>query len=308
MTDRLIKVATRSFSQHPTLRSELLQAFPAAEFNEDGKRYIGDELVAYLTGAAGAIISLEPITDDVLARCPDLRIVSKFGVGLDGIDQDACRNRQVSLGWTGGVNKRGVAEMALGFMLGMVHNIILTGNQLREGIWNKDGGRLMTERTVGIIGVGHVGKELVELLRPFNCRILVNDIVDQADYYRENGLVAVDKAQIFAESDFVTVHTPLSDDTRGMIGASVLAAMKESAYLINTARGGIVDQAALKVALADGEIAGAALDVFEEEPCDDLELLRLPNFYATPHIAGNAEESVLAMGRSAIKHLCNFFD
>ena len=129
-----------------------------------------------------------------------------------------------------------------------------------------------------------MGKEVVRLLAPYGCRILANDIVEQAGYFAENGLIAASKEEIRAEADFVTIHTPLTGETRGMVDEAFLAAMKPEAYLVNTARGGIVDQAALKRALTDGAIAGAALDVFEEEPCGDLEFLSLPNlFFDAPY-------------------------
>ena len=183
MAEPLIKVAARSFSKHPVLRSELLAAFPNTVFNEEGARFDGDELIGYLAGADGAVIGLEPITDAVLGRLPGPADRLEIRVGLDGIDQEACARRQVAVRWTPGLNKRGVAEMALCFMLGMARNIFVSHQQVRDGNWDKDGGTLFSGRTVGIIGVGHIGKELVGLLRPFGCTILANDIIDQADYY-----------------------------------------------------------------------------------------------------------------------------
>ena len=166
----------------------------------------------------------------------------------------------------------------------------------------------MTGKTVGIIGVGFIGKDLIDLLKPFDCRILVNDIVDQTEYYQANGVEERTKDEIFKESDIVTVHTPLDDSTRGMINQGALGKMKASAFLINAARGGLVVQQDLKQALMNNEIAGTALDVFEEEPCLDEEFLHLPNLYCTPHTGGSAAESILAMGRSAIYHLVNYFN
>ncbi|MDA0240290.1 MAG: phosphoglycerate dehydrogenase [Proteobacteria bacterium] len=307
MSETLIKVATRSFSAHPVLRDELIAGFPRAAFNEEGIGFAGDALVDYLSGAEGAIIGLESMTDDVLAALPDLKIISKFGVGLDSIDQEACARRGVKIGWTPGLNKRGVAEMAVCFMIGLARNIFRAHQQLIDGNWAKNGGRLLQGCTVGIIGVGHIGKELVQLLAPFGCKILVNDIVDQSAFYREHGLTEASKAEIYAKADIISVHVPLDDNTRGFINADVFSAMKSDAYFINTARGGLVVQDDLKLALINGEIAGAAIDVFDSEPCDDLEFIRLPNLMSTPHTAGNADESVLAMGRSSINHLSNFF-
>jgi phosphoglycerate dehydrogenase-like enzyme len=201
-----------------------------------------------------------------------------------------------------------VAEMTLCFMIGLCRHIFFSERALlKTDDWTKNGGTQLSERTIGIVGVGFVGKDLIELLKPFNCRILVNDILDQRDYYRSVGVTPASKEQIWAEADVVTIHTPLDAATRGMIDLSVFRQMKRSAYFINAARGPVVNQADLKKALKDGLIAGAAIDVFETEPCDDAELLALPNLYCTPHTGGSAEESVLAMGRSAIAHLVQFF-
>lgn len=304
----MIKVTSRSFSQHPVLRRELLAKFPAAVFNDSGPALVDGRLIDFLKGAEGAIVSLEPITDAVLAGLPDLRIIAKYGVGIDNLDAEAMKRRGVALGWTGGLNKRGVAEMTLCFMIGLCRHILFSERELiRAKDWTKNGGTQLSGRTVGIVGVGFVGKDLIELLKPFGCRILANDILDQRDYYESVGVTAASKEQIWAEADVVTVHTPLDETTRGMIDLLVFRQMKKSAYFINAARGPIVKQADLKRALKDGLIAGAAIDVFEAEPCDDAELMALPNLYCTPHTGGSADESILAMGRSAISHLAQIF-
>ena len=308
MTGPVVKVASRSFSKHPVLRREITDAFADVVFNESGATLSGEALVDFFGGAEGAVIGLEPITGALLDQCPELKIVSKYGVGLDSVDQDACRARGVAVGWTGGVNRRGVAEMALCLMIGLMRGILFSERRLRgEQNWDKDGGTQLSGHTVGIIGVGFVGKELVDLLRPFDCRILVNDIIDQADYYADNGLIEAAKEEIFEEADIITVHTPLDASTQGMIDMGMLRRMKESAFLINVARGGIVKQDDLKAALQGNWIAGAALDVFDVEPCEDVNFLTLPNLYCTPHTGGSAEESILAMGRSAIAHLVDHF-
>jgi phosphoglycerate dehydrogenase-like enzyme len=303
-----IKVVSRSFSSHPILRRELLELFPSAILNDKGANFEGAALVDFLKECDGAIVSLEPVDDTLLAQLPALRIIAKYGVGIDNLDVDAMARRDVALGWTGGLNKRGVAEMTLGFMLGLCRNLFFAHRDLRENNdWTKRGGFQLTGRTVGIIGVGFVGRDLIELLKPFNCRILVNDVVEQTAYYEANGLIEASKDRIYAEADIVTVHTPLDGMTRGMIDLDVFRKMKRTAYLINAARGPIVVQSDLKRALTEGMIAGAALDVFEIEPCDDPKFMALPNLYCTPHTGGSADESILAMGRSAIAHLASFF-
>ena len=309
MVGTVIKVTSKSFSSHPVLRQELLAAFPDAIFNDQGRGYTEEELIDYFDGAEGVIVGLEPITDPVLSARPNLKIVSKYGVGLDNVDQEACVNRQVQVGWTGGVNRRGVAEMALCYMIGLSRHIFFSSRGLREDQdWTKFGGADLSGRTVGIVGIGYIGKEVISLLKPFGCEILVNDVLDQTDYYKQAGVTEASKDEIYANADIVSVHTPLDDSTRKMINAGVIQTMKDDAYFINVARGGIVDQAALKSALMAGQIAGAAIDVFEVEPSDDEEFLTLPNLFCTPHTGGSSAESILAMGRSSISHLVNYFN
>ncbi len=307
MSTPKIVVTSPSFSKHPLLRQELTESFPEVRFNDKGVGLEGAELARFLEGAEGAVVGLEPVDGALLDACPELRIVAKYGVGLDNLDQDAMGRRHVAIGWTGGVNRRSVAELALCYMIGLCRNVFFTSNRLRNGQWLKEGGFQLTGRTVGIIGVGNAGKEVARLLSPFHCRLLANDILSQDDYYREHGLESALKETIYKEADIITLHVPLTEKTRHLINRETLNRMKPSAFLINTSRGEVVNNSDLKEALTEGRIAGAALDVFEEEPPKDLAFLSLPNFVATPHIGGNADEAILAMGRSAIQHLRRFF-
>jgi D-3-phosphoglycerate dehydrogenase len=302
-----IVVPSISFSRDQYLKETLLRAFPNTVFNTRGIRLLGESLREFLEDADGAIVGAELIDDVILANCPRLKIISKYGVGLDNIDQSACEKFGVTIGWTGGTNRLSVAEQTLGFMLSLVRNLYQSSFLLKSGQWVKAGGFQLSGKTVGIIGVGCVGKELVRLLQPFNCSILVNDILDQTDYYKAHDLIECSKERIFSDSDIVTIHTPLTEQTGYLIDKTALSRMKRTAFLINTSRGSVVRQNDLKEALQQGSIAGAALDVFEEEPSTDHELLCLPNLFCTPHIGGNAAEAVRAMGLSAIEHLKAFY-
>jgi phosphoglycerate dehydrogenase-like enzyme len=303
-----VKVSTLAFSNNQYLVNALLMEFPDAEVNTLGVRMKDDALIDYFADADGAIVGLESVTAEFLDKLPKLRIIAKYGVGLDNIDLEACKERKVNIGWTGGVNKRSVAEMALGFMLALSRNLYVTSNQLKQLHWNKNGGVQLTRKTIGIIGLGHIGKELVTLLKPFKCRILVNDIEDVSEFATSHELVSVTKDELYTQSDIISIHTPFTDSTTDLINANVFAKMKSNAFLINTARGGIVNETDLKYALENNIIAGAALDVYETEPPVSKELLSLPNLICTPHTGGNSYEAVVAMGMSAISHLVNFRD
>lgn len=303
-----IGVTTVAFSKNQKLVEKLSGAgFGQVKFNERGLRFTRTELIEYLSDCDGAIIGLDKVDQSLLEELPNLKVISKYGVGLDNIDLEACKDRGVSVVHTQGVNKRSVSEMALGFMLMLSRNLYITSNQLKNGVWNKSGGQQLSNKTVGIIGVGHIGKDLISLLRSFDCHILVNDIVDQSDYYNANNLREVSKQELFEQSDIISIHTPLNVETKNLINKDSIGSMKPSAFILNTARGGIVNQSDLKDALTKNIIAGAAMDAYEVEPPEDKDLLALPNFINTPHIGGNAYEAVMGMGRSAITNLIEYY-
>lgn len=298
-----IAVCSRSFSRHPVLRSELKARYQDVTFNDAGIQLKGDQLVEFLSGHEKAIVALEIIDADVLSRLPELRVISKFGVGLDMLDFAAMRKNAVRLGYTPGVNKRAVSELVVAFAIIMLRKVPAANLEVREGVWRQHQGRLLSGKTIGIIGCGPVGKDVALLLKAFGCEVLVNDVVDPSEFCREHHLAAEELDELLRKSDVVTVHTPLNDSSRNLLNAEKLALMKPEAILINLARGGLVDEQALKAMLLDGRLAGAAFDVFAQEPPNDPELVKLPNFFATPHIGGSAEEAVLAMGRAAIEGL-----
>lgn len=302
-----VGVTTVAFSKDEELIRELNSVgFKEVLTNKPKRRFTQDELIDFLNRCDVAIVGLDKITEEVLSQVNGLKAIAKYGVGLDNIDFEACEKHNVQVLHTQGVNKRSVAEQALGCMLMLSRNLFVTANDLKKGNWNKSGGTQVSGKTVGIIGVGHIGKDLVQLLKPFGCRILVNDIIDQTAYYEENGLIEVTKDELFRQSDIITLHTPLTLELTGLINEETLSMMKPNAIVINTARGGIVDQDALKWALQNNVIAGAAIDAYVVEPPSDREFVEIPNLVATPHIGGNAKEAVHAMGMAAIHNITAF--
>lgn len=302
-----IVATSPSFSTNKILQKKIYSFSPNAKLNLNKIRFQRDDLIDYIKDANGIIVGLEVIDDYVLSKCPNLKIISKYGVGLNNIDLEACKKRNIAIGWSGGVNKLSVAEMTLGYMLMLCRNLFTTSNELKNRIWNKSGGFELSGKKIGIIGVGYIGKEVVRLLKPFNCEIYVNDIINQDEYYRKNNLIKTSKEDIFKNCDIVTIHTPYDDTTKNMVNLDVLKTMQNSSFIINSARGGIINEDNLKYALKNGIIAGAAIDAYVDEPPIDYELLELPNLICTPHIGGNSKEAVEAMGLSAIKHLVEFF-
>lgn len=299
-----VAVCSRSFSRHPILRRELIAQYPNATFNDAGVSLLGDVLIDFLSGHDKAVIALERIDADVLVALPDLRVISKYGVGFDGIDLHALINRGVELGWTGGVNRTSVAELVIGLAISLLRLVPQANAEVRAGNWKQAVGRQLSARTFGIVGCGHVGKELARMLRAgFGCEVLLNDIEDRTDFVREVGAAQVDLPTLLNRADVISLHLPLEVTTRGLFDAATLAQMRPDAILINTARGGLVDEVALERALRAGFLAGAGFDVFAVEPPEDKALIGLPNVIVTPHIGGSAEEAILAMGRAAIDGL-----
>jgi D-3-phosphoglycerate dehydrogenase len=298
-----VAVAARSFVRNPALRAELLAKYPDAIFADGTTALDGDALVALLAGHERAIVGLERVDDEVLSRLPALRVISKYGVGLDGIDLDALARRGIRLGWTRGVNRRSVAELTLAFALALLHRVPECSGALAHGEWQKLVGRELTGKTVGIIGCGSVGQDLVLLLAPFHCRVLAHDIRDYPEFFAAHAVERVTMDDLLRRSDVVTLHVPLDGSTQGMIGARELAMMRAGSCFINAARGGLVDEDALADALSSGHLAGAACDVFQIEPDAHPRLLAQPTFLGTPHIGASAQEAQLAMGRAAIDGL-----
>lgn len=298
-----VAVTSKSFSKNEILIEEFKKNFNEIKLNHSSKKLTDEELIDFLKDCDGAIIALEEFNKKVIDNLPNIKAVSKFGVGLNNIDIEYAKSRNIKIGWEKGVNKQSVAEMTLGFMLMLIRNLYVTSNLLSNGIWQKNGGYSLYNKTIGIIGIGNIGQELINLLKAFNCTILVNDVINQDEYYKKHNLKEVSKEEIFRHSDIITIHTPLNEQTNNLININTLQLMKKSAFLINTARGEIINLNDLKLALKTNLIAGAAIDVYHEEPPKDLELLGLPNLICTPHIGGNSEEAILAMGRSAIKQL-----
>jgi len=298
-----VAVASRSFSKHPVLRAELSARFPQVTFNDAGASLSGRALIDFLKDHDAAVTALERIDDALLTALPRLRVIGKYGVGLDMIDFAALRRHGVRLGWTGGVNRRSVAELVIAFAIALLRHVPKGNAEIKAGTWRQLIGRQLSDRTVGIVGCGHVGKELAVLLGAFGCRLLAHDIRDFPDFHAAHGIEAVGLERLLGEADVVSLHLPLDATTRDILSADRLALMRPDAILINAARGGLVDEAALKAMLKEGRLAGAAFDVFQTEPPDDAELIGLPNFLCTPHVGGSAEEAVLAMGRAAIAGL-----
>ena len=301
--NEVIAVCSRSFSRDTYLRNELLRIYPDVKFNDEGVSLEGAELINFLKGCTAAIVGLEVINREVLIALPELQVVSKFGVGLDSIDLIAMRDLRRRLGWTPGINRRSVSELVVALTLNLLRNVTLQNNEVVNGKWRQITGKTLSGKTVGIIGCNNIGKDLIQLLKNWDCKILAYDIAPDQELNSGGYVHYVPLETLLETSDVVSLHLPLNSSTRNILSSEKLGLLQRNSVLINTSRGGLVDESALRDLLVRGELAGAAFDVFEYEPAQDKELLGLPNFLATPHIGGSTIESIRAMGVAAIEGL-----
>jgi len=255
------------------------------------------DILAYAGQFDGTICGDDRYTARVIEAClPRLKVISKWGTGIDSIDQQAARHYGVMVGNTPNAFTMPVADTIMGYMLAFVRRLPWMDSAMKSGVWQKIPGSTLSECTLGVIGVGNIGKAVIRRARGFGMHLLGNDIIEiQPDFIRENGVEMTDLDDLLARSDFVSVNCDLNPTSLHLINAQTLSKMKPTAVLINTARGPIVDEASLGKALQDGMIAGAALDVFEHEPLPaSSPLLKLENVMLAPH---NANSSPMAWER-----------
>lgn len=258
-----------------------------------------EELSVLLAGVVGAIVSTDPFTSAVISAHPELQIIARVGVGYDSVDIRAATVCGVMVTTTTGANETTVADHTLALMLSAARRIAEHDRNVKSRQWLRTGPLTswqLTGRTVGLVGYGAIGRLVADRLRGFAVRIIASDPVFHGDAEVE----AVSLDELLALSDFVSIHTPLLSSTRGLIGSREIALMKRSAILVNTGRGGIVDEVALADALREGRLRYAGVDVFEREPPAASPLLDLSNTVLSPHIAGLSESSVIEMVERAV--------
>lgn len=275
-----------------------------SRFSEHRNEITPDQLAEY----HAALVLTPKVTANSLVGCENLLAISRFGVGYDSVDVEACTANNVLVTITPGAVDRPVAEATIGWMLALTHRVLQKDRLVRTGCWDDRSqymGCELRDRTLGVIGLGGIGRKLVQLLQGFGMRQpIAYDPFAAPEVLVESGVRKVDLEELLATADFVSLHCPLNQQTRGLIGAEQLALMKPDAYLLNLARGGIVDEDALYDALANEQIAGAALDCFETEPVVQPHRLgELNNVLLAPHSIAWTNELFRDIGRTACQSL-----
>lgn len=292
---------------------EFIRKYAESKGLKAEKKYVyhsaPEEFEREVKGYPAVLVGGEKYTDEILNSLKDsLKILTRFGVGYDNIDYRSARKYNIAVSNTPGGNSAGVADQAMMFMLALGRATCRYDRQIRQNCWDKTiETHELIGKTVGLIGFGHIARLLRQYLSGFECRVLVmDDYVDDATMDQHH-VIRATMDEIAEQSDYISLHVPLTDATRGMIDRAFLQRMKKTAYLINTCRGEVVKEADLTEALQRGEIAGAGLDVLEKEPSDaDNPLFQMDQVILSPHVSFNTKESNERTAQMAIDEIAEY--
>lgn len=295
-----ILITPRSFNKAKDKAEEILKDYEEIEIveNNTGRTLNEDEMLELCSDIDGIIVGIDPMNEKVLKNAKNLKAISKYGAGLDNIDLDIAKELGIEVDRAVATNAMSVAEVAVGLMFAIARGIVPAAHSVKNGGWDRgdSAGRELYGKTVGIVGLGAIGREVARMSKGIGMNILGYDpYLNDKDLIDQYEISMMELDDLFKKSDFITLHSPLTDETEHMVNKETLSIMKPSAYLINTSRGGLVDEEALYDALINGIIAGAAQDVFSKEPAGEHKLLTLSNFVLTPHIGAYTEEATERM-------------
>ena len=272
-------------------------------FNPKGKPLSEDELIAMLEGCDGCIAGLDPFSKRVIDSTDGLKVISRYGTGIDNVDIAAAKAKGIVVCRTPGVNAQAVAELAMTLLLCLARQVPMLDRKTREGYWVRSVGIELHKKTLGILGLGAVGKRTARIAAGFSMKVLACDPILDREYAQANGINPVDFGTLLRESDFLSLHLPLNAETRYIISAEAMRNMKKGAIIINTARGGLIDEAAACESIKTGHLDGLGLDVYESEPPQNSPLFGLENVVFTPHTAAHTTEATAAMAELSVRNL-----
>lgn len=297
MDTRAVLVTTRSFGREVSDPLERLKQAGCAILEwREGTGLPTSDLEKKLAQADAWIVASHPIDAALLEAAPRLRVIAKHGVGVDNIDIPAATRRGIVVAIAPGANDQAVADLTLALLLSLLRRIPEANASVRAGRWERFLGFGLTGKTMGILGLGRIGQGVARRAKGFGVQLLGADPRWPEEAAREIGIRRVDRDELFARSDVISLHVPLTPETEGLIGENEIARMKDGVWIVNTSRGRIVQEKAMYEALVRGKVAGYAMDVFETEPPTGNPLLELPNVVATPHIGTYTRESLRLMG------------
>lgn len=299
-----ILTTPRSYGRDmPELFAQLEAAGYAVVKNTTGGILDKEQMKALIADCVGVIVGVDPLDAEVLSCAPKLRAISKYGVGVDNIDLDVCKARGIRVSRAVGANSEAVADYAVALMLAVARRVPAIDRKCRQLDWGKITTRDVSHATLGLFGLGAIGKFVARRAKGFDMKVMAYDPYWPEEFARENGIERADAETIFRNADFISLHLPLMPETEGFVGERELSMMKKDAILINTARGGLVDERALLKALQENRIYGAGLDAFAHEPPEDDAWFTLDNVVLGSHCAASTTGATRNMGRIATDNL-----
>jgi D-3-phosphoglycerate dehydrogenase len=294
-----VLVTARSFCNTPGMHHDFLtdhgcEVVMAARTHP----LTSSELAELIPGFDGAILGLDICDSSVIERADRLRVISRYGAGFSEIDLEAASERGIAVTNAPGANALAVAELAIGLIFCLARGLPKSISSARDNVWHRQLGWELTGKTLGLIGLGAVGREVATRARALGMKVIAFD-----PFAKPDGIPMLELEEILEQSDVISLHAPLTQDTNQLINHEKISRMRDGAILINTARGGLIDEVALEQALQSGKLAGAAADTLEEDPPEDHPLLQLETFLYTPHIGANTIQSVERTGMMAAQNL-----
>lgn len=272
-------------------------------FNPTGKPLAEEDLAVLLKDCDGYIAGLDQISEQVLKVCPKLKAISRYGAGYDRVDIKVAKELGIKVTNTPSANAQAVAELTFAMMMSLARNITYLHRETISGNWIRSTGTEMYGKTLGIIGLGAIGKRVAACAKGFQMNVLAYDPYINEEYCKEHKITSTDFDTVIKNADFISLHLPLLDSTYHLISQEVIASMKPTAIIVNASRGGIIDEDAAYDALLAGNLGGLGLDAFEQEPPKASPLFSLPNVIATPHAGAHTNEAIIAMGDMAVDNL-----
>jgi D-3-phosphoglycerate dehydrogenase len=299
----LLVTATSFGSFDAALKRTLEEQVGRVTYNPTGKPLSAAELTGMIGDVDGYIAGLDEITAGVIEAAGKLKVIARYGVGVNNVDLQAAKRHGVVVTNTPGANASAVAELTVSLMLALIRSLLPVAAATRQGSWPRNKGVSLENKVVGLIGFGNIGREVARKLAGFDCKLLAFDVAPDAAAAERLGVTITSMEEVIAGADILSLHCSLVPETRKLIDARRIGLMKDGAYLVNTARGELVDEAALLGALESGRLAGAALDVFSPEPPDPANpLLQHPRVIATPHTGSHTDSAANNMGWGALRN------
>lgn len=299
---RVLVTPTSYAKDDPELRTELEAGVGEVIYNPTGRPLSSAELAELLPGCHGFIAGLDTIDRTALQAADQLRVIARYGAGVDRVDLEVAKKRGIIVTNTPGANSISVAELTVGLILSLARMIPEANTATKAGEWPRLSGVSLEGKAIGLLGLGSIGRQVARRLAGFDCSIMAYDPVADQTFASRHDVKLLPREELIQGADFLSLHVPALPETRGMVGESFLSQMKRGAFLINTARGELIDETALLAALQNGHLRGAALDAFgKEPPGSDNPLFALPQVIATPHTGAHTDGATNAMGWGALR-------